>query len=47
MTSLVMGRTSAFGLNEVCAMEEVIINERKDEKMKSFSEVAIGTSMIN
>lgn len=44
-TSLVTGRTSAFGLKEVWAMEEEMINERRDKKMENLTEATIGTDI--
>jgi len=44
--SLVMGRTSAFGLKEVCAKEVEMIKERNGKRMRSFlAKEAIGTRM--
>lgn len=39
------GRTSAFGLKEVWAMEEEMINERRDKKMENLTEATIGTDI--
>jgi len=44
--SLVMGRTSAFGLKEVCAMEVEMNKERNGKRMKSLTEEAIGMKKI-
>lgn len=36
--SLVMGRTSAFGLKEVCAKEVEMNKERNGKRMKSLTD---------